>query len=152
LPAGQGSRYSLLNLTLDIGRTGLSAFFQLTAVVYAAFLLSLIVYFFHLEGTGALGVQMGLLAGALFATAINLASASAALGRQNGLTLIDQIHIAVLLYILVAAVIAVGSRYLLERGWTRAAIARLNRGAFVVAALSFLALTALLIFLAARAG
>jgi hypothetical protein len=152
LPPNAGSQYSRLNVEVDIARSQLSTFFQLTSVVYAAFLLSLIVYFFHVEAGSALGIQMGLLAGALFATAINLASASATLGHQNGLTLIDLIHIVVLLYILAAAVVALGSRFLLERGWTQAAIARLNHAAFGVAALSFLALNAGLILRAARAG
>jgi hypothetical protein len=152
LPEGRGSHYSRLDLAIDLVRTQLSTFFQLTAVVYAAFVLTLIAYFFHLEGTGALAIQVGLLGGALFATAINLASAGAALGRQNGLTLIDEIHLAVVLYILIAAVIAVGSRFLLEHGWTQGAIARLNRWAFVVAAVSFLALNAVLILHAARMG
>ena len=152
LPEGRGSQYSRLDLAIEIVRTQLSTFFQLTAVVYAAFVLTLIAYFFHLEGTAALGIQIGLLAGTLFATAINLASASAALGRQNGLTLIDEIHLAVVLYILIAAVIAVGSRFLLDRGWTQRGVARLNHWAFVVAALSFLALNAALILRAARIG
>jgi hypothetical protein len=95
---------------------------------------------------------VGLLAGALFAAAVNLVTASGALGSASGLTLVDKIHVLVLVYILTAAVVAVISRMLVERGWTKAAIARLNHRVGVLAATSFVVVNALLIAAAARGG
>jgi hypothetical protein len=152
LPAGGSSEYSRLTVATGLMRSDLSGFFKLTAVVYAAFVLSLISYVMHLETTTAISPQMGLLAGALFAAAVNLVTASGALGSASGLTLVDKIHVLVLVYILGAAVVAVLSRVLVERGWTAVAVARLNRRAGVLAAGSFVAVNALLIGAAARGG
>ena len=152
LPAGGSSEYSRLTLAVDLVRADLSGFFKLTAVVYAAFVFSLITYVMHLETTTAISPQMGLLAGALFAAAVNLVTASSALGSASGLTLVDKIHVLVLIYILVAAVVAIGSRVLVERGWAETALAHLNYRLGLLAAVSFIAVNALLFALAARSG
>jgi hypothetical protein len=152
LPAGGSSEYSRLTVAIGLMRSDLSGFFKLTAVVYAAFVFSLISYVMHLETTTAISPQVGLLAGALFAAAVNLVTASGALGSASGLTLVDKIHVLVLVYILGAAVMAVLSRVLVERGWTAAAVARLNLRVGMLAAGSFVALNALLIAAAARGG
>jgi hypothetical protein len=152
LSAGTGSDYSRLTLAVGLARADLAGFFKLTAVVYAAFVLSLGTYVMHLESSRSLGAQLGLLAGALFAAAVNLVTASAALSNVNGLTLVDAIHIVVLLYILVAFAVTVGGRLLVERGWPEARIAHLNYRAGAIAVASFLAINAALILLAARVG
>jgi hypothetical protein len=152
LPEGGGSEYSRLTLEIGVARDDLSGFFKLTAVVYAAFVFSLITYVMHLETTTAISPQVGLLAGALFAAAVNLVTASGALGGASGLTLVDKIHVVVLVYILIAAVVAVVSRVLVERGWAPVAIARLNYGVGLMAAISFVAINVLLIAGAARGG
>ena len=152
LPAGGISEYSRLTFTIDLARDDLSGFFKLTAVVYAAFVFSLISYLMHLETTTAISPQVGLLAGALFATAVNLVTASSVLGTASGLTLVDKIHVVVLVYILVAGVVAIVSRVLVERGWTAPAIARLNSWAGLMAAVSFVLINVLLIAAAARSG
>jgi hypothetical protein len=152
LPEGGASTYSRLTIDVGIARTDISGFFKLTAVVYAAFVLSLLSYVLHLESATVLSAQMGLLAGALFAAAVNLLTASSAIEGPRGLTLVDKIHITVILYILAATVVAVLSRLLVERGWTKAQLARLNSRAFVIAAVSFVAINVALIAMAARAG
>jgi len=146
------SLYNRLTFTIDLARDDLSGFFKLTAVVYAAFVFSLISYLMHLETTTAISPQVGLLAGALFATAVNLVTASSVLGTASGLTLVDKIHVVVLVYILVAGVVAIVSRVLVERGWTAPAIARLNSWAGLMAAVSFVLINVLLIAAAARSG
>jgi hypothetical protein len=152
LAAGGSSTYSRLTLAVDLARSDLSGFFKLTAVVYAAFGLSLITYVMHLETTTALSPQFQILAAALFAAAVNLVTASAALGRTSQLTLMDRIHIVVLVYILVAAVVVVIARVLVERGWSQTAIAKLNHRIGAVVAVSFLAINAVLIASAVRGG
>ena len=95
---------------------------------------------------------MSLLAIALFSTAVNLVNASNALGTASGLTLVDKIHVMVLVYILVAAIVTVASRVLLDRGVEAADIARLNYRVGALVAISFGVLNALLIVLAVRGG
>jgi hypothetical protein len=97
-------------------RTDLGGFLKLTAVVYAAFFFALISYVMHLETTTGIGPRVSLLAMALFSTAVNLINASNALGTASGLTLVDKIHVMVLVYLLVAAIMTVASRVLLDRG------------------------------------
>jgi hypothetical protein len=152
LPPGATSEYSRLTLDVGVVREDLSGFFKLTAVVYAAFILSLITYLMHLESTTALSPQMGLLAGALFAAAVNMLTASAEIGSESGLTLVDKIHIVVLFYILVAALVAVVSRLLVERGWSTSAIARLNYRACAIAVVTFAMINAALIASAIKIG
>jgi hypothetical protein len=152
LPADATSRYSQVTVATELVRSQLSTFFQLTAVVYAAFLLSAITYVIPLDASGALEIQMGLLAAALFATAVNLGTASAALGQQPGLTVLDQIHLAVVLYTLLAAAVAVSGRVLREHGWSSERVVQRSRAAGLVTTLAFFALNAGLLLHAARTG
>ncbi len=151
-PTGAPSVYSRLTLAVDLTRSELGTFFQITAVVYAAFILAMLTFALHLDRSLALGIQLGLLSSALFATAVNLGTARNALGHQNGLTLVDLIHIAVLLYIVVTAAIAIGSRAALERGSDLKRVARINHAAGVMAVVSFVLLNLALILRAARIG
>jgi len=150
LPAGGSSEYSRLTLSIDLERTDLGGFLKLTAVVYAAFFFSLISYVMHLETTTGIGPRVSLLAIALFATAVNLGNASNALGTASGLTLVDKIHVMVLVYLVVAAIVTVASRVLLDQGLEAADIAGLNYHVGAIVAISFVALNVLLIVLAVR--
>jgi hypothetical protein len=152
LPAGGSSEYSRLTLSIDLQRTDLGGFLKLTAVIYAAFFFSLISYLMHLETTTGIGPRVSLLAIALFSTAVNLVNASNALGTASGLTLVDKIHVMVLAYLLVAAIVTVASRVLLDRGVAAAEIAALNLRVGALVIISFGALNALLIVLAVRGG
>ena len=151
LPPGDSSEYSRLTLAMGIKRSDLSGFFNLTAIVYAAFVLSLVTYVMHLESMTIVSHRVGLLAGALFATAVNLVTASTALGSAGGITLVEKIHIVVLIYILVAAAVSVIVRVLVDRGWSEAAIGRLNYLVGAISAVSFIAINAVLIT-AAQSG
>jgi len=152
LPVGGSSQYSRLTLSIDLERTDLGGFLKLTAVVYAAFIFALITYVMHLETATGIGARVSLLAIALFSTAVNLVNASNFLGTASGLTLVDKIHVMVLVYILVAAIVTVVSRLLLDRGVEAAAIAALNLRVGAIVVISFVALNALLIVLAVRGG
>jgi hypothetical protein len=137
LPAGGTSEYSRLTLSIDLARNDLSGFFKMTAVVYAAFIFSLVTYLMQMDAASGIGPRVSLLAIALFSAAVNLINASNALGTSSGLTLVDWIHIIVLLYILIAAAVTVVSRLLLDRGWSVADVAKLNYRLGAVAAISF---------------
>ena len=138
LPSGGTSEYSRLTLSIDLARNDLSGFFKMTAVVYAAFIFSLVTYLMQMDTTSGIGPRVSLLAIALFSAAVNLINASNALGTSSGLTLVDWIHIIVLLYILIAAAVTVISRLLLDRGWSVADVTRLNYRLGAVAAISFI--------------
>lgn len=138
LPTGGKSQYSRLTLSVDLVRNDLSGFFKLTAVVYAAFLFSLVTYLMQMDMTSGIGPRVSLLAIALFSAAVNLINASNALGTSSGLTLVDWIHFTVLIYILIAAAVTVISRLLLDRGWSVADVAKLNYRFGAVAVISFI--------------
>jgi hypothetical protein len=55
-------------------------------------------------------------AGSLFATVINMRVSSAELGSNEGLTLIDDIHITVLILILTATMLTIAADRKLRRG------------------------------------
>jgi hypothetical protein len=152
LPVGGSSEYSRLTLSIGLERTDLGGFFKLTAVVYAAFFFSLISYVMHMETTTGIGPRVSLLAIALFSAAVNLINASDDLGTASGLTLVDKIHVMVLVYLLGAAIVTVVSRLLLERGWEAADIADLNYRVGAMVIISFIGLNALLIVVAMRGG
>ncbi|MFN8664346.1 MAG: hypothetical protein U0075_20840 [Thermomicrobiales bacterium] len=138
LPPGGTSQYSRVTLSVDLARNDLSGFFKLTAVVYAAFIFSLVTYLMQMDTTSGIGPRVSLLAIALFSAAVNLINASNALGTSSGLTLVDWIHIIVLIYILIAAAVTVVSRLLLDRGWSVADVTRLNYRLGAVAVISFI--------------
>lgn len=152
LPAGGESEYSRLTLAIDLVRTDLSGFFKMTAVVYAAFVFALITYMMNIEAATGIGPRVSLLAIALFSAAVNLISSSNALGTASGLTLVDKIHVMVLLYILIAALVTVGSRMLVEQGWETVDVARLNYRVGAVVTIAFVAINASLIGVAMRGG
>ncbi|MDQ4029279.1 MAG: hypothetical protein M3214_14715 [Actinomycetota bacterium] len=152
LPPEAGSEYSRLTLQIGLERVEMAGFLKLTALAYAAFLFSLVTYVMHLETTTAISPQLGLLAVALFAAAVNMVTASDALGSASELTLVDKIHVVVLVYLVLAALIAVVSRLLWGRGWREPTLARLNYLAGALAVVSFVAINVVLIAAAARGG
>jgi hypothetical protein len=152
LPTGGSSEYSRLTLWIDLVRTDLSGFFKLTSIGYAAFIFSLITYVMRMDTTTGISQRMGLLAIALVSAAVNLVNASDDLGTVSGMTLVDKIHVTVLVSILVAAIVTVVSQMLLERGWAAADVTRLNYRAGATAAISFVAINALYIVGAVRGG
>jgi len=152
LAPGAASEYSRLTLQIRLERAAVAGFLKLTALAYAAFLFSLVTYVMHLETTTAISPQLGLLAVALFSAAVNMVTASDALGGETQLTLVDKIHVVVLVYLVLAALVAVVSRLLWGRGWREPTLARLNYLAGGLAAVSFVAINVVLIASAARGG
>ena len=90
-----------------------------------------------------------MLAGSLFATAINMRSASTALGGEAGVTLVDKLHVVTLLTILLAATMCVVSRILFDSKAKPALVKKLNYTAFTLAVLTFVLANIILIGLAA---
>lgn len=152
LAEGGGSEFSRLVFSIDIARSDLSGFFKLTAVVYAAFIFSLMTYLMHSETTTGISQRIGLLAIAFFSTSVNLINASDDLGTFSGLTLVDKIHVLVLLALLIAVIVTVISRRLVEQGWDTARVAQLNLRIGAAVAIVFITLNAVMISVAMRGG
>jgi hypothetical protein len=143
------SEFSRLVLTIDLERRELTGFFKLTAVLFAAVLLALITYFLHLDGEDKLSSRLGFVSGAVFTAALNMRSESSELGSASELTLIDKMHVTGLVVILVAAVVAIGSRVLLDRGRPAEWVRRINRLAMVGSLALFVGVSLTLIAIAA---
>ena len=102
LPPGSPSAYARAELRVLLERTDRSGFWKLTVGAFAAALMALASYGLRVDQAPALSPRFGLLAGSTFAAVISLRSAATELGASGYTTLIDSVHAAVLLYILVA--------------------------------------------------
>lgn len=153
LPPGSTSQYAGFKVDITVERTELTSYFKLTAVAYVCFLLMLITCFIHMDhkdrALDAMGTRIALLAGALFACVLNMRSASSVLGSEDGITLLDKVHVVVLLYIVVAATLAVFNRSMLARGWSERRLKQIDLWAAGIAILTFAAINALLLAQAA---
>jgi hypothetical protein len=107
LPPGSPSAYARAEVQLLLERTDRSGFWKLTLGAFAAALMALASYGLVADQAPALGPRFGLLAGSAFAAVISLRSAATELGATGYTTLIDVVHAAVLLYILMATVAGV---------------------------------------------
>lgn len=136
-PVGTSS-YSHFVMSLTLERTELSSFFKLTFVVYIAFLISLISYFLNLHNPTFLTARLSVISGALFAVAVNLRTATSALSSEEGLTMVDKIHIAALVALLVDALAALITQMLVEGGRPADEINRFNRIVMALAVTGFI--------------
>jgi len=115
LAPGAASAYAKVELRVLLERLDHSAFWKLTVGAFAAALMALASYGLRVDQNSALGSRFGLLAGSIFAAVISLRSAASELGAIGYFTLIDAVHGAVLLYVLVATAAGV----LAWRGYLR---------------------------------
>ena len=75
LKPGSSSQYAGITLRIAVERKEVMSYIKLTAVAYIAFLLMLVSFFLHLDGGFRfLDSRITLLAGALFATVINMSA------------------------------------------------------------------------------
>ncbi len=144
------SDYSRLRLAVTLERHGYTGFFKLTAVVYIAFLFSLISFLIHVEERNELSSRLGLVGGALFAAAINMQVASSTLGNESRLSMVDNIHLVSLILILFAAILAIVSRIMLDMGRSSANVRRLNYRAMALSAILFIVSNVVLIISASH--
>lgn len=150
LKTGQ-SVYSRAIVSIGIQRQSVISFLKLTAVVYIGFILSLASYFLNPVQTSLMGAKISASVGSLFAVVVNQRATESVLGRTDGLTLVDQIHITAMAYILIAVMIAVYSRVIGEQGDEKWAV-RLNHLSAFIAGVSFLIINTILISHAAISG
>jgi hypothetical protein len=103
LPPGAASTYSRLEIMIELQRTNITGFFKMIAGALASAGLCLVSYFLYGQNViESLIPRFGLHGASLFAAILSLRSNSGDLGSMAYLTLIDCIHLAVIVYILVA--------------------------------------------------
>ncbi len=148
LRPGDGSVYSQIRIQIVVARSDFSSFFKLMAPAYVSFILTIITFFLALDSA----LSLGLLAGVLFVVVVSIRDVSDTLGSASGLTLPDQLHIVILLYIMEAVIIAIISRKMQEHGKAREKINRLNMHCFWIDTLSFIVINIALVAWAIYSG
>ncbi|MFJ9818670.1 hypothetical protein ACIRU3_26130 [Streptomyces sp. NPDC101151] len=99
---GQNSQYSQFVIDFKLDRDDVAGFIREAWPAYVAFLISFISYWiWSKELLSVMGARYGVLGASLFSVVVSMRS-SALSGILFGVTLIDQIHLATLLYTLVA--------------------------------------------------
>jgi hypothetical protein len=144
------SDYSRLTLSVTLARTDYTSFIKLTFVVYIAFLISLISFFLNLNNPALLTARLSVISGALFAVAVNLRTATSTLSSDEGLTMIDVIHVAALVAILVDALAALITQLLVDRGHPAKNIIRFDRLVMSMVVIGFITANVLVIGWAAN--
>lgn len=127
LKPGIPSAYAHAELQILLERTDRSGFWKLTVGAFAAALMALASYGLRVDNASALSPRFGLLAGSAFAAVISLRTSATELGASGYTTLIDQVHAAVLLYILLATAAGVLAWRRFQKHGDVEAIQRLER-------------------------
>lgn len=146
-----GSSYARLVASVQIEREGATGFLKLVAGVYAASAIGLLAFLMVPDIPPIFGARMVVLVGSLFATVISLRASEAVLGSTQSLSLLDKIHIVAMVYIFIAALIAVFARKTCESGKEELAKRR-DRVWLRVLGISFVLINGLLISMAAITG
>jgi hypothetical protein len=116
IPDAQGARYARIEAVVTLQRAQLVTFLKLTSGVFAGVFIAFLSFFFDPNDRGAFGGKLGLLVGVLFAVLLNLRAADTAIGDTGHLTLVTEIHLVTLLFIVVLALVALWDRRQVERG------------------------------------
>jgi hypothetical protein len=82
-------------------------FVKLVAGVYAAIAIALLSFLMAPHQAPVFSGRMTVLVGALFATVVNMQVGNSVLGSPEAVSVVDEIHIVALAYVLVAAIMAV---------------------------------------------
>jgi hypothetical protein len=104
------SVYSRMNISIPISRNRIVSFFKLTTPAYIALGIAGISFLMSSAEPPLMSGRMGIIVGSLFSVVLNMRSSESVLGRIEGLTLVDKIHINTMIYILIAAIAAIVSR------------------------------------------
>jgi hypothetical protein len=134
-PQGSSSR---LVVSIEIARVKIFSFFKLTIGVYIAFAVAMLSFFYDSDNTSLASPRRAIYMGALFATLLNMRVQESVLGRTEDLTLVDQIHIATILYVFGTGIVSVYSRLTSESGKQKQAMWLDRRVFFRLFTLSFI--------------
>jgi hypothetical protein len=89
-----------LTIAFDLQRVSYLSFIKLTTGVYIAFAICMICTLLNVADGGIYSSSLSIIVGCLFAVFVNLQVAQSVLGDTEGLTMVDEIHIATMLFIL----------------------------------------------------
>ncbi len=124
------------------------SFIKMATPVFAAFVIALLTFFLNMDSPPAMAGRLGMLGTALFAIVLNMRSASDALGSVDGITLIDEIHIVCLAFIVAALLVTVRS-WQLHHVKSGMRVRRLNYWSAGILATAYVVLNSGLILMAA---
>jgi hypothetical protein len=110
-----GSIYPRLLLEIDIARSDRTNFVKIVAPVYIAWMLSIAAFFLVMDSKDVMLSRLGILGSALFAIVINMQNSDNSVGGFPALTLVDEIHITALIFVVIAALITIFTWRLRER-------------------------------------
>ena len=127
LQPGNPTSYSRINVIVRLERTNITAFWKFTAGAYVAAVIALASYAFHVDQGQTMSARFGLLAGAVFAAIISLRSESSELGTTEYNTMVDQVHLVTLVYVLIATLTGVYTWSRFRKDGNAKAIERLGR-------------------------
>lgn len=116
LPEAEGARYARLEVAVELQRDHLVTFLKLTSGVFAGVFIAFLSFFYDPTDRSGFGGKLGLLVGVLFAVLLSLRNADASIGDSGRLTLVTDIHLVTLGFIVVLALIALRDRRRVERG------------------------------------
>ncbi|MEC5030057.1 MAG: hypothetical protein SAL07_09100 [Oscillatoria sp. PMC 1051.18] len=97
--------FSKLSIYFEIKRTSYLSFIKLAAGVYIAFIFSALCVLFDMRQNDLFTASLGILVACLFAVFVNLQVAESALGTFDGLSLVDQIHVTAMIFILIICLV-----------------------------------------------
>ena len=152
LPANAASRYAHLEMAVDVRRSDVWTFLQLSFPIFVATALALLTFLMHDENNRYLTPRLSLLAGVLFALVLNMRAATETVGPTNGLSLLDKMHLLALGLVLFAVTVAAGWRTLSRRGWPASRVERWDRRFLGIGGVVYVIGNVSLVALAAVAG
>lgn len=148
LPPGSGSAYHQLRIQIDIARDDPTSFFRLTAPLLIIFLVTMLTFLLTESAASAFQGRITALGAALFAVLLSMDNAANRIPSDGGLTMIDQLHILTLVYILLAIAITTVSWRWTVRDTDPARVLRLNNRGILAGTTVYVLATAALIYLA----
>ena len=116
MPGAERSRYARLDISFTLERTQFLTFLKLTSGVYAAVFIAFLSFFYDPNDRGAFGGKLGLLVGVLFSVLVNLRAADTSIGDTGRLTLVTEIHLITLAFVVILALAALRARRQADRG------------------------------------
>jgi len=144
LPNGQGSTYSRVRVQIDMQRSDRTLFLRHTGALYTAFLFAMFTFLMVSPSASTMEVRVGMLGASLFATMLNMQAVDAST-RSEGLTLIDELHLLTLAYILFGATVTLISWRWIHKDSSATRVVRLNSVTFWCGTATYVIATALLV-------
>ncbi len=118
VPGAASDRFARAEAAFTLDRTSLVPFLKLTSGVLAAAFIAFFSFFYDPHEKSAFGGKIGLLVGVLFAVLVNMRAADSTLGDSEDMTLVTQIHLVTLAFIVVLALLALHDRLRVDDGAT----------------------------------